>query len=57
MTTILEAIKAQDESAEGTTIAEALGGGTTIVEALTGSDEGEGGDEGEGSNEGAKEGE
>ena len=57
MTTILEAIKAQDESAEGTTIAEALGGGTTIVEALTGSDEGEGADEGDSADEGAGEGE
>ena len=44
MTTILEALKAKDESAEGSTIAKALGG-TTIAEAVADYEGGgEGGD-------------
>ena len=36
MATILEAIKAKDENADGDTIAKALGGGGTIATALLG---------------------
>ena len=40
MATILEAIKAKDENADGDTIAKALGGGRTIATALLGDADG-----------------